>query len=267
MPALDAAALPIIDAGAPAFSILLYTYSSGYRHSSIPAGIHAVRALGAANGFAVEVEGTALDPQGSYCANQPAAADKAVFTSGQLARYAAVVFLSTTTTAESTLLDETSKAALEAYVRAGGGFVGIHAAADAEPGWPFYRELVGATFLAHGPPVTASLRIEDATHPATSALPNPWSRFDEWFDFTANPRGTAHVLMNLDEATYPNNPAPMGDHPIAWCKHVSDGRSFYTALGHTPESFAEPLVLRHLLGGILYVAGVVPADCGVKPDP
>jgi len=255
---------PAIDAG-DSFSILLYTYSTGYRHASIPDGISAIRALGAANGFTVDIAGTALDGRGSYCENRPTVGDSMTFTAEYLAKYAAVVFLHTTTTADTTLLDDTGKAVLETYVHAGNGFVGIHAAADAEPGWSFYGDLVGARFLAHGPPVTASLRIEDAAHPATSELPNPWSRHDEWFDFTVNPRSTAHVLIDLDEATYPDNPAPMGDHPIAWCKNVGAGRSFYTGLGHTSEAFADPLVRRHLLGGILYAAGVIPADCSVVP--
>ena len=253
---------PALDAGRPdLFAVLLYTYSNGYRHDSIPAGINAIRALGAANGFSVEVLGTALNAHGSYCANRPAASDVAYVTPAHLARYAAVVFLHTTTNADGVLLDDAGKAALEAYVRGGGGFVGVHAAADAEYGWPFYQELLGAAFLAHGPPVEASLRIEDPIHPATRGLPNPWSRYDEWFDFVPNPRSTAHVLMNLDEATYPDNPAAMGDHPIAWCKTIGAGRSFFTGLGHTEEAFADPLVRQHLLGGILYAAGAAAADC------
>jgi type 1 glutamine amidotransferase len=256
--------VPVFGASvADGLKILLYTYSNGYRHASIPDGINTIRALGAANGFGVDVKGSSADGQGSYCANQTAAADGAYFTAENLAQYAAVVFLSTTTTADGVLLDDAGKAAFEAYIRAGGGFVGIHAAADAEYGWAFYHDLLGATFLAHGPAVTSSLRIEDATHPAASALPNPWSRFDEWYDFTQNPRPTAHVLINLDESTYPNNPDPMGDHPIAWCKTVGAGRSFYTGLGHAGAAFADPMVRQHLLGGILYAAGVVAADCRV----
>ncbi|HEX7499686.1 MAG TPA: ThuA domain-containing protein [Polyangia bacterium] len=245
--------------------ILLYTYSTGYRHASIPDGINAIRALGTANGFGVDVKGSEPNARGSYCANRPATADVAYFTVENLSKYAAVVFLSTTTATapESTLMDDAGKVAFEAYIRAGGGFVGIHAAADAEYGWAFYHDLLGATFLAHGPPVTASLRIEDAVHPATSALPNPWSRFDEWYDFTQPPRPTAHVLINLDETTYPNNPDPMGDHPMAWCKTVGAGRSFYTGFGHTAEAFGDALIRRHLLGGILYAAGAIAADCSL----
>ena len=258
---------PAFDAGgAGPLQILLYTYSTGYRHASIPDGINAIRVLGATNGFGVDVKGSMQNALGSYCANQPTATDVAYFTAENLARYAAVVFLSTTTAPGSPILDDAGKAAFEAYLRAGGGFVGIHAATDAEYAWAFYHDLLGATFLAHGPPVTATLRIEDATHPAASALPDPWSRFDEWYDFTQNPRPTTHVLIHLDETTYPNNPDPMGDHPIAWCKTVGVGRSFYTGLGHTAEAYGDAVVRRHLLGGILYAAGAIAADCS-PPSP
>jgi len=256
--------LPGLDGGVYGGArILLYTYSTGYRHDSIPDGIHALRALLEGAGLGVDVEGTLADARGAYCGNQawPAAADR--FSPGGLSGYAAVLFLSTTSVADRPLLDDAGRAGLEAYVRGGGGFVGVHAAADAEYAWPFYGELVGARFVAHGPPVTASLRVEDAAHPATSHLPDPWRRFDEWFDFAPNPRATARVLVNLDEGTYPDNPAPMGDHPIAWCKTIGAGRSFYTGLGHHSDAFGDPPVLRHLLGGILYAAGLVPADCSV----
>jgi type 1 glutamine amidotransferase len=258
----NATEVPTIDAGtAGPINVLLFTLSTGYRHPSIPAGIAAIRALGAANGFGVDVKGTLPDARGSYCGNAAALADADYVTTDNLSRYAAVVFLNTTTPPDGLLLNDPGKRAFETYIRQGGGFVGVHAAADAEYGWSFYHELLGATFLAHGPAVVSSLHVEDASHPATLALPDPWSRFDEWYDFTANPRATAHVLISLDETTYPNNPAPMGDHPIVWCKTVEAGRSFYTGLGHDAQAFADPVVRRHLLGGILYAAGALPGDC------
>ena len=36
------------------------------------------------------------------------------------------------------------------------------------------------------------------------------------------------------------------------------GRAFYTAVGHTSESFSDPLVRGHLLGGIQWAAGILP---------
>ena len=251
-----------VDAGfAGRLDILLYTYSTGYRHASIPDGINAIRALGAANGFGVDVVGTEADALGSYCGNQSATGGDGLFTAARLSQYSAVVFLNTTTTSDSTLLDAAGKASLERLHPRGRRFRRRARRGRRRIRMGLLRRAARTRFLAHGPPVTALLRVEDAAHPATSHLPSPWSRFDEWFDFAENPRATAHVLVNLDEATYPDNPAPMGDHPIAWCKTIGAGRSFYTGLGHHGAAFGDPDVRRHLLGGILYAAGAIPADC------
>ena len=64
-------------------------------------------------------------------------------------------------------------------------------------------------------------------------------RTDEWYNFRSNPRGNVHVLAALDEATYSGG--KMGvDHPIAWCQQIDGGRSWYTAMRRTSESYAEP---------------------------
>jgi type 1 glutamine amidotransferase len=107
----------------------------------------------------------------------------------------------------------------------------------------------------------AAIRVEDRAHPATSGLPETWLRSDEWYDFRANPRSSVHVLASVDEATYSGG--TMGaDHPIAWCQEVSGVRSFYTAGGHTRESYSEPLFVSHLAGGIRWAAGLEPGYCG-----
>jgi type 1 glutamine amidotransferase len=98
------------------------------------------------------------------------------------------------------------------------------------------------------------VRVEDAKHPATAGLPAAWTRVDEWYNFKANPRPAVHVLATVDEKTYEGG-TMNGDHPIAWCHDFEGGRAFYTALGHNPESYADPLFLGHLLGGIRYAAG------------
>ena len=58
----------------------------------------------------------------------------------------------------------------------------------------------------------------------------------------------------------------MGDHPVAWSHEYSGGRAWYTAGGHTRESYTEPLFVAHLLGGIQYAAslGVVGAQRGER---
>jgi cytochrome c len=222
----------------PQFAVLVFSKTTGFRHDSIPQGITAIKALGADHGFAVD-----------------STEDAARFTDAALARYKVVVFLSTT----GDILDDGQKAAFERYIRSGGGFAGIHSASDTEYRWAWYGRLVGAYFASHPEIQPATVRIEDPDHPSTKSLPATWRRTDEWYNFRSNPRGAVHILATLDESTYSDG--KMGtDHPIAWCQVIDGGRSWYTAMGHTVESYAEPLFRLHLVGGIKSAAGVV-GDC------
>ena len=121
------------------------------------------------------------------------------------------------------------------------------------------RGLVGARFREHPDPQTAVVRAEDRTHPATEHLGATWTRFDEWYDYRTNPRSDVHVLATVDESTYEGG--GMGpDHPIAWCHSYGGGRAFYTGMGHTAESYAEPEFRAHLLGGLRWAASPTRAD-------
>jgi cytochrome c len=223
------------------FAILIFSKTSAFRHDSIPDGIAAIRELGKAHGFAVD-----------------STEDAARFTDGELPRYKVVVFLNTT----GDILDDTQKSAFERYIRAGGGFVGIHSASDTEYGWAWYGRLVGAYFASHPAIQPATVLVEDLGHASTEGLPATWQRTDEWYNFRSNPRGHVHVLATLDEASYSGG--KMGaDHPIAWCQAIDGGRSWYTAMGHTKESYAEPLYRLHLLGGIESAAGIA-GGCGAE---
>jgi cytochrome c len=214
------------------FSVLVFSKTAEFRHGSIPAGITAIQQLGAANNFTVE-----------------ATEDAAQFNATNLARFRAVIWLSTT----GDVLNASQQAAFEQYVRAGGGYVGIHAASDTEYAWPWYGNLVGAYFASHPANQNATVRIEDTVHPSTAGLPTAWNRFDEWYNFRTNPRSQVHVLAALDESTYTGG-SMGGDHPIAWCRGYDGGRSWYTGMGHTNESFSEANFRTHLLGGIRYAA-------------
>ncbi|MFM8642562.1 MAG: ThuA domain-containing protein, partial [Phycisphaerales bacterium] len=216
--------------------ILVFSRTAGFRHDSIPEGIACLKEIGAARW---QVEATE---------------DAAAFTPDRLRGYRAVVFLSTT----GDVLDRPQEEAFEAYVRAGGGFVGIHAATDTEYGWEWFGRLVGGRFATHPPVQPAVVRVEDRTHRSTRMLPAEWRRTDEWYAFRENPRaGGVHVLATLDETTFDPGKAAMGaDHPICWCRPFEGGRSWYTAGGHTKESFAEPLFRQHLAEGIAWAAGL-----------
>ena len=219
----------------PTFSALVFSKTAGFRHDSIPAGINAIRQQGNVRGFSVD-----------------ASEDAGVFTEESLAKYKVVVFLSTT----GDVLNPAQEAAFERFIRRGGGFVGIHSATDTEYDWPFYGGLVGAYFAGHPDIQNATIQIEDGGHPAAASLPRPWTRRDEWYNFRQNPRGRVNVLATLDERSY-NGGTMSPDHPIVWSHTYEGGRSFYTALGHTQESFAEAPFVEHLGRAILWAAGAI----------
>ncbi|NUT27186.1 MAG: DUF1080 domain-containing protein [Streptomyces sp.] len=225
--------------GAEAKRVLVFSKTAGFRHDSIPDGVAAVRQLGETGGFTVD-----------------ATEDAAAFTTANLRRYAAVVFLSTT----GDVLDAAQQKAFEGYIRQGGAYVGVHAAADTEYDWEFYGGTVGAYFQSHPAIQPATVDVEDHAHPATSGLAQTWNRTDEWYNYRSNPRDRVHVLASLDESSYTGG-TMSGDHPIAWCQTYQGGRAFYTGGGHTKESYAEPAFRQHLLGGIRWAIGDAQADC------
>jgi type 1 glutamine amidotransferase len=230
------------NAKAPTFAALIFSKTTGFRHDSIPDGIAAIQDLGAQNGFSVD-----------------ATEDSTLFTDKNLAHYQVVIFLSTT----GSVLDDVQKEAFQRYIEHGNGFVGIHSATDTEYDWAWYGQLVGAYFSNHPAIQTATIQIEDPNHPSTLPLPPSWERTDEWYNFRTNPRASVHVLATMDETTYSGG--TMGDHPIAWCHDFDGGRSWYTAPGHTRDSYYEDLFRQHLLGGIQTAAGFTPAECSISP--
>jgi type 1 glutamine amidotransferase len=239
--ALSAAAVPAAQAANP-FRLLVFSKTTGFRHDSIPAGIAAIQKLGQQNNFTVD-----------------ATEDDTQFTDANLAKYAVVVFLSATGDPVSA---QPEKDAFQRYIEHGGGFVGIHAASDSGYNWPWYGKLVGSYFKQHPAQQNALIKVEDPSHPSTQGLPGQFTRFDEWYDFQTNPRGSVHVLTTVDDSSYTGS--TMGaDHPNTWCQNYDGGRSWYTGLGHTIESFSEANFLHLLLGGIQTAAGVVSANCSV----
>ena len=219
-------------------SVLVFSKTAGFRHRSIEDGVQAFREIGEEHGFSI----THTE-------------DSSAFAWPDLADYGAVVFLSTT----GDVLNDGQQAAFEQYIQEGGGYVGVHAAADTEYDWAWYGELVGGYFASHPRVQEADIAVLDQAFPATAHLPERWTRTDEWYDYRANPRGNVHVLATLDEESYEGG--KMGDdHPIVWAHEYDGGRAFYTGLGHTSESYEEPLFREHLLQAILWTAGRVDGD-------
>ncbi|WP_276167244.1 ThuA domain-containing protein [Zobellia alginiliquefaciens] len=218
--------------GAP--KVLVFSKTAGFQHKSIPAGIAAIQKLGGENGFQVDTT-----------------KNSELFNEDNLKQYSAIIFLSTTLN----VLDAKQEAAFERYIQAGGGFVGVHAAADTEYDWGWYTKLVGAQFRSHpkGTP-EADFIVTDKNFAATEFFTDSiWHRNDEIYNYNKlNPN--VNVVMTVDESTYEGG--TNGDnHPFAWYHEYDGGRAFYTGAGHTDETFSEELFLKHLLGGINYAIG------------
>jgi len=216
-------------------SVLVFSKTAAYRHDSIPDGIAALMSASTDAGYTMT-----------------ASEDSSLFTDDGLAPLDVVVFLSTT----GDILDDDQQAAFERFIMSGKGFVGIHSASDTEYDWAFYGGLVGAYFREHPDIQQATLDVEDASHPTMLGIPSPWTRTDEWYAFQSNPRPNVDVLMTLDESSYMPGTATMGDdHPITWCHDYEGGRAFYTALGHTSESYSDPIFVGLLTRAIQWAGG------------
>lgn len=213
--------------------VLVFSKTAGFRHASIEQGVIAINKMGRENGFKVfHTE------------------DASQFKEDFLSLFSAIIFLNTT----GDVLDPTQQAEFERYIQAGGGFVGIHAAADTEYNWSWYGKMVGAYFKSHPATQEAASIVIDANHPATRKLGSePIVRTDEWYNYKQiNP--DLNILMQVDESSYEGGENG-AEHPLAWYHDYDGGRAFYTGWGHTPESYSEKVVLQHMLGGIKYAIG------------
>jgi cytochrome c len=214
--------------------VLIFSKTAGYRHGSIEAGQTFFKKI------ASEVN---LDFTFSE--------DAAVVNEENLKQFSAVVFLNTT----GDILDERQQSDFERYIQAGGGFMGIHAAADTEYGWPWYNKLVGAWFASHpGGSVSniqdGKMTVHDQTHPATKHLPSTFTRDDEFYDFQSVQKDAIKVLISVDEKSYQQG--KMGDwHPMAWYQDFDGGKAFYTNFGHVESTFEdEDAMQKHLSEGL-----------------
>src|SRR5699024_8022084 len=133
--------------------------TAGRRHGSTPADIPRLKQLGATGGLRVD-----------------AAVQADLLRSALLRRLDVAVFLSTS----GDVLNNAQQRAFERWIRQGGGFVGVHAAADTEYDWPFYGNLVGAYFKQHPEVQEATVKVADRVHPSSRHLPKRWVRTDEW---------------------------------------------------------------------------------------
>jgi type 1 glutamine amidotransferase len=223
------------------FKVLVFTKTAGWHHDAVHAGVSAVQELGKLHDFGVFWTADA----------------GRVMNDAELAKYQAVVFLLTT----GDILDEAQQAAFERFIRKGGGFVGVHSAADTEYGWPWYTKMVGHMFRVHPAVQSAVLQVRDRHFPGMERFAPRSLHTDEWYEF-GPASAKLNYLLTVDESTYqPETTWPdrqgkgMGAfHPVSWYQHYEGGRAFYTALGHLAATYRDPVFQHHLYGGIYWAA-------------
>lgn len=218
--------------------VLIVNKVAGFRHANIPSGTLALVKLCKDLGYGVDTT-----------------SDTRIFRDETLLPYSAIIFFGTT----GDILNRSEEVAMERFIQSGGGFVGIHSATDTEKYWTWYTKLVGGMFDKHPAVQKATLNIKSHEHASTSDIKdNTWTRTDEWYNFTQINKETK-VLVTIDEKSYEGG--SMGaDHPITWFHEYDGGRSWYTAMGHTEESFVEAAFLKHVAGGIRYAVGGAKRD-------
>jgi len=217
-------------------NVLVFSKTAAFRHQSIDAGKTALARMAKEKGFGVSFTEDAEN-----------------FNELNLKKYHAVIFLNTT----GDVLSNEQQSTFERYIQAGGGYVGIHAATDCEYDWSWYGKLAGAFFLDH-PSTPSNVQkgkyFVTQKNEFTAGMPEEFERTDEFYSFKdISPK--INVVLKIDEKSYIGG--KNGDnHPMSWYQAFDGGRSFYTAMGHTNETFSEPLFLNHLWAGIKYAAGL-----------
>ncbi|MBI3681216.1 MAG: ThuA domain-containing protein [Acidobacteria bacterium] len=156
-----------------------------------------------------------------------------------------------------------TQAAFEKYLRAGGGFVTVHAADNAFPSWKEYNVIIGlggwggrdensGPYIRyrdgkfsrdmtagkgghHGRQHEFQLTTRDLKHPIMLGLPEVWMHAkDELYDSLRGPAQNLHVV-----ATAFSDPATggTGEHePALMTIAYGKGRVFHTILGHGVEA-------------------------------
>lgn len=245
--------------------VLVYTKNGkGYVHDNIASAVACIKELGRANGFTVDVADTSL-----------------VFTESNLRQYNLLIFTSTNNDVFAT--DE-QRLAFRRYIEAGGGFVGVHSVTGTERNWRWFKQLVGETFAWHPKFQKYTVRKLDGAHPSMTGVPAVWEREDECYFGKELYPGIKVLMMHdintLDrsdrtqDSLIAKNLGSYRDYfPAVWYQSFQGGHAWITTLGHSKESYSDPVFRNHLLQGIRYIASqykginYARSRAGSKDDP
>jgi uncharacterized protein len=230
--------LPLGFGCSTAKNVLIYTRNGkGYVHENIPAGVECLKGICRQNHW-----------------NCTVTDDPALFTPEKLRSYDVLVFSNTNNEAFDS--DEQRKA-FQAYIRSGGGFVGIHSACGSERDWPWFWANLGGKFIRHASFQKINLVVIDPTHPSTSFLPAVWNWHKDECYYLDNLNPDIHVLLAADltkiqddeKNQYPGR--VFGDYfPVCWRHQFEGGRQWFTSIGHFPEDYKDENFIKHLAGGV-----------------
>lgn len=246
--------------------LLVFSRTNGFRHASIATGKIALAEMGRKTGAFEAV----------------ISEDLSVFEADSLKNFDAVCFLSPTMNIFSPnkqelagMSGEQKSAAAEreqrlknnlmAFIKAGHGYIGIHAATDCCYEWPEYGVMVNGFFDGHpwtaDCPVSVKVEPGEEKHPLVAMFEGKNVEFKEEIYQLKDPYNSksVHMLLRLDtektDMTRKGIKRTDGDFGIAWARHWSKGRVFYCSLGHNHEIYWNPKVVRHYLAGIQWALG------------
>ena len=189
-------------------AILIYSGTSGFRTNPSRQAFEAVTAIAKKRGL-----------------RSSRAKTRSVFSTDRLRQFRAIVLLSCTTDPKnpaSEWLVGDRRAALQQFVRRGGGIVAIHAAADSHYHWPWYGRLIGGHFTRHpaGTP-NGKVTVIDRAHPAVRGLAGTIRRTDEWYYFD-DYDPTSRLLVTLDPGSIGEK--DVNPNPMSWAREVDGAR-------------------------------------------
>ncbi len=252
-------------------TLLVFSRTNGFRHASIATGKLALEELGRKTGAFEVVISDDLDN----------------FESDVLKKFDAVCFLSTTQNVFAPTGDQWKemseedragarereirlKENLMNYVKAGNGFIGIHAATDTFYEWPEYGEMINGFFDGHpwGSGTDVSIKVEPGqeNHPLVAMFEGESVDFKEEIYQLKDPYDSSAVdmLLRLDPEKSDMNVQGIkrddNDFGVSWIRNWEKGRVFYCSLGHNHEMYWHPKVVRHYLAGIQWALGDLEVD-------
>jgi len=223
--------------------VLVYTKNGkGYVHDNIASAVASIKEMGVENHFTVDVSD-----------------DPSVFTEANLKNYQFLIFTSTN---NDVFDNDNQRVQFRRYIEAGGGFVGVHSVTGTERNWTWFKMMLGETFSWHANFQKFSIKKLDNTHPSMQGVPAIWEREDECYFGKELYPGIkvlmAHQLSSLNpsqtELIQKNAGSYANYFPAVWYQQFDGGNIWVTALGHSKESYQDPVYKNHLLQGIRFIA-------------